>query len=87
MDSWETQRESAKAAIAEIEGKIALQTQRTEELRSQNKDASVPLRLISVLQENLARARMYAEYIVTAQDACPETCYAMWREFIRICGS
>jgi hypothetical protein len=63
MDSWETQRESAKAAIAEIEGKIALQTQNVEQLRSQNKDASVPVRLISVLQESLARARTYAEYI------------------------
>jgi hypothetical protein len=30
MDSWETQRESAKATIAEIEGKIALQTRRAE---------------------------------------------------------
>src|SRR5580700_400823 len=63
MDSWETQRESAKATIAEIEGKIALQTQRAEQLRSQNKDASVPLRLIAVLQESLARAKTHAEYV------------------------
>jgi hypothetical protein len=63
MDSWDEQRESAKAAIAEIEGKIALQTQRAEQLRSQNKDASVPVRLIAVLQESLARAKTYADYI------------------------
>jgi 3,4-dihydroxy-2-butanone 4-phosphate synthase len=63
MDSWETQRESAKATIAEIEGKIALQTQRAGQLRSQNKDASVPLRLIAVLQESLARAKTHAEYV------------------------
>jgi chromosome segregation ATPase len=63
MDSWENQRESAKATIAEIEGKIALQTQRAEQLRSQNKEASVPVRLIAVLQESLARAKTHAEYI------------------------
>jgi chromosome segregation ATPase len=63
MDSWDRQRESAKATIAEIENKIALQTQRAEQLRSQNKDASVPVRLISVLQESLARAKTHAEYI------------------------
>jgi hypothetical protein len=67
MDSWEVQRESAKAVIAEIESKIALQTQRAEQLRSQNKDASLPDRLISVLRESLARTKTYAEYIVTAQ--------------------
>jgi 3,4-dihydroxy-2-butanone 4-phosphate synthase len=63
MDIWETQRESAKATIAEIENKIALQTQKAEQLRSQNKDASVPVRLIAVLQESLARAKTHAEYI------------------------
>jgi phage shock protein A len=63
METWDTQRESVKATIAEIEGKIALQTQRAEQLRSQNKDASVPVRLISVLQESLARAKTHAEYI------------------------
>ena len=63
MDSWEVQRKSAKAVIAEIEGKIALQTQRAEQLRSQNKDASVPLRLIAVLQESLARTKTHAEYV------------------------
>jgi hypothetical protein len=63
MDSWDEQRESAKAAIAEIGGKIALQTQRAEQLREQNKDASVPVRLIAVLQESLARAKTYADYI------------------------
>jgi hypothetical protein len=72
MDSWDEQRESAKAAIAEIEGKIALQTQRAEQLRSENKDASVSGRLISVLQESLARAKTYADYIeqrIAAYDA------------------
>src|ERR1700732_5166640 len=72
MDSWGVQRESAKAAIAEIEGKIALQTQRAEQLRSQNKDPSLPVRLISVLQESLARAKTYADYIeqrIAAHDA------------------
>jgi hypothetical protein len=58
MDSWDTQRESVKATVAEIENKIALQTQRaeqrTEQLRSQNKDASVPVRLIAVLQGDWA---------------------------------
>jgi hypothetical protein len=60
---WDEQCEPAKATIAEIEGKIALQTQRAEQLRSENKDASVPVRLIFVLQESLARAKTYAEYI------------------------
>jgi hypothetical protein len=72
MESWEVQRESAKAAIAEIEGKIALQTQKAEQLRSQNKDPSLPVRLISVLQESLARAKTYADYIeqrIAAHDA------------------
>jgi hypothetical protein len=55
MDSWETQRESAKATIAEIKNKIALQTQRAEQLRSENKDASVTVRLISVLQESFCQ--------------------------------
>jgi chromosome segregation ATPase len=63
MDSWDTQRESVKATVAEIEDKIALQTQRAEQLRSQNKDASVPVRLIAVLHESLARAKTHAEYI------------------------
>jgi 3,4-dihydroxy-2-butanone 4-phosphate synthase len=63
MDIWETQRESVKATIAEIEGKIALQKQKAEQLHSQNKDASVPVRLISVLQESLVRAKTHAEYI------------------------
>jgi hypothetical protein len=75
MESWEAQRESTKAAIAEIEGKIALQTQRAQQLRSQNKDASLPVRLISVLQESLARANTYAEYIeqrIAAHDAVSE---------------
>jgi hypothetical protein len=72
MDSWDEQRESAKAAIAEIEGKIALQTQRAEQLTAQNKDASVPVRLIAVLEESLARAKTYADYIeqrIAAHDA------------------
>jgi hypothetical protein len=72
MDSWDEQRESAKAAIAEIEGKIALQTQRAEQLRSENKDPSLPVRLISVLQQSLARAKTYADYIeqrIAAYDA------------------
>ena len=75
MDSWEVQRKSAKAVIAEIEGKIALQTQRAEQLRSQNKDAGVPDRLISVLQESLARTKTYAEYIerrIAAHDAASD---------------
>jgi hypothetical protein len=63
MESWDTQRESVKATVAEIENKIAIQTQRAEQLRSQNKDASIPVRLIAVLQESLARAKTHAEYI------------------------
>jgi hypothetical protein len=46
-------RHSAKAAIAEIEGKIALQRQRAEQRRSQNKDPSLPIRLIAVFAGEL----------------------------------
>jgi hypothetical protein len=61
MDSWKAQRELAKSRIAEIEGKLALQTQMAERL--QNDDTSLPVRLISVMQENLARAKAHAQYI------------------------
>jgi hypothetical protein len=47
----------AKSRIAEIEDKIALQRQRVE----QNDDGAV--RLISVMQESLARAKAHAQYI------------------------
>src|ERR1700682_5762647 len=57
MDSWNVQREKAKSRIAEIEDKIAQQRQRAE----QNDDTAV--RLISVMQESLARAKAHAQYI------------------------
>jgi predicted phage-related endonuclease len=57
MDSWNTQLELAKSRIAEIEDKIALQRQRAE----QNDDTAI--RLISVMQESLARAKAHAQYI------------------------
>ena len=57
MDSWKAQLELAKGRIAEIEDKIAQQRQRAE----QNDDTAV--RLISVMQESLARAKAHAQYI------------------------
>ena len=57
VDSWKAQLELAKSRIAEIEDKIALQRQRAE----QNDDTAV--RLISVMQESLARAKAHAQYI------------------------
>jgi hypothetical protein len=57
MDSWNAQLELAKSRIAEIEDKTAQQRQRAE----QNDDTAV--RLISVMQESLARAKAHAQYI------------------------
>jgi uncharacterized protein YigA (DUF484 family) len=57
VDSWKAQLELAKSRIAEIEDKIALQRQRAE----QNDDTAV--RLISVMQESLARAKAHVQYI------------------------
>ena len=61
MDSWSAQLELTKARIAEIEDKIARQRQMAERL--QNDDTSLPIPLISVLQESLARAKAHAQYI------------------------
>jgi chromosome segregation ATPase len=72
MDSWNEQRELAKSQIAEIEGKIA--RQRQMEARLQSDDTSLPIPLISVMQENLARvisvmqqslarAKAHAQYV------------------------
>ena len=61
MDSWNAQLELTKARIAEIEDKIARQRQMAERL--QNDDTSLPVRLISVMQESLARAKAHAQYI------------------------
>jgi hypothetical protein len=55
--SWKAQLELAKSRIAGIEDKIALQRQRAE----QNDDTAI--RLISVMQESLARAKAHAQYI------------------------
>jgi hypothetical protein len=63
MESWNAQRELAKGRIAEIEAKIAQQRERMERLLSQNDHASIPIRLISVLQQSLARAQVHLEYI------------------------
>ena len=61
MDSWNAQWELAKSRIAEIEDKIARQRQMAERL--QNDDTSLPIPLISVMQESLARAKAHAQYI------------------------
>ena len=61
MDSWIAQRELAKSRIVEIEDKIARQRQKAERLHPQNNDT--PDRLISVMQESLARAKAHAQYI------------------------
>jgi hypothetical protein len=61
MDSWIAQRELAKSRIVEIEGKIARQRQQAERLHAQNNDT--PDRLISVMQESLARAKAHSQYI------------------------
>jgi DNA repair exonuclease SbcCD ATPase subunit len=63
MDSWNEQRELAKSRIAEIEDKIAQQKQKMERLLSQNDDASIPIRMTSVLQDSLARAKVHMEYV------------------------
>ena len=61
MDSWNAQLELTKARIAEIEDKIARQRQMAERL--QNDDTSLPIPLISVMQESVARAKAHAQYI------------------------
>ena len=61
MDSWNAQLELTKSRIAEIEDKIARQRQMAERL--QNDDTSLPVRLISVMQESLARAKAHAQFI------------------------
>ena len=61
MDSWNAQWELAKSRIAEIEDKIARQRQMAERL--QNDDTSLPIPLISVLQESLVRAKTHAQFI------------------------
>jgi hypothetical protein len=48
-------------SVQVFEDKIALQRQRAERLHLQNDDTAV--RLISVLQESLARAKAHAQYI------------------------
>jgi hypothetical protein len=63
MDSWNAQLELAKSRIAEIEDKIALQRQRAEQPLLQNDSASLPIQLISVLQESLSRAKGHAQCI------------------------
>jgi hypothetical protein len=63
MDSWNAQRQLAASRIAQIEDRIALQRQRVERLHLQDDDASLPIRLISVLQESLARAKEHAQYV------------------------
>jgi uncharacterized protein YigA (DUF484 family) len=57
MDSWNVQLELAKSRIAGIEDKIALQRQRAEH------NDHTAIRLISVMQESLARAKAHAQYI------------------------
>jgi hypothetical protein len=59
--SWNAQRDLTKSRIAEIEDKIALQQQLAERLQLQNDDTTV--RMISVLQGSLARAKAHAQYI------------------------
>ena len=61
MDSWNAQLELAKSRIAEIEDKIARQRQMAERL--QNDDTSLPIPLISVMRESLARAKAHAQCI------------------------
>src|ERR1700704_2932819 len=61
MDSWNAQWEWAKRRITEIEDKIACQRQMAERL--QNDDTSLPIPLISVLQESLVRAKTHAQFI------------------------
>src|SRR5437879_6520747 len=61
MDFWNEQRDLAQRRIAEIEDKIARQRQSVEQL--QNDDTSLPIRLISVMLESLARAKAHAQYI------------------------
>src|SRR3984893_7890468 len=55
--SWKAQLELAKSRIAGIEDKIALQRQRAEH------NDHTAIRLISVMQESLARAKAHAQYI------------------------
>src|SRR6202521_2273171 len=61
MASWNAQLELTKARIAEIEDKTARPRQMAE--RAQNHDPSLPIPLISVMQESLARAKAHAQYI------------------------
>jgi hypothetical protein len=65
MDSLNAKRQLAASRIAQIEDRIALQRQRVERLLLQDDDASLPIRLISVLQESLPRAKEHAHISIS----------------------
>jgi hypothetical protein len=63
MDFWIGQLELAQAQIAEIEHKISLRQQKVQELQAQGADPGLHLRLIAVMEDSLARAKIHARYI------------------------
>jgi len=63
MDFWTGQLELAQRQIAEIEEKISLQRQKTDEVHAHGGDTALQTRLLAVMEESLVRAKAHAQYI------------------------
>ena len=63
MEFWKEQLVLAQQQVAEIEDKIAQQRHKVEELRDQGLDASLTLRLVTVMEDSLVRAKAHAAYV------------------------
>jgi len=63
MDFWNSELEVARRQIAEIEDKIALRWQEAEQLHARGDNATLHMRLIAIMEESLARAKIYARHI------------------------
>jgi hypothetical protein len=63
MEFWAEQLELAQRQISEIEDKISLRQQKARALHAEGADTSLHMRLIAVMEESLARAKVHAQYI------------------------
>jgi hypothetical protein len=63
MADWTGQLIMARRQVTEIEKKIARQQQAVEQLRLEGGSTSQPARLLAVLQQSLARAKIHIEFI------------------------
>ena len=63
MEFWKEQLVLAQQQIAEIEDKIAQQRHKVEELRDQGLNASLTLRLVTVMDDSLVRAKAHTAYV------------------------